>query len=183
MNILVTGGAGFIGSNFLNYFVPRYPDDNFINLDKLTYAANPLNVAELNNKANYCFEQADLVDYDRLSLLFAKHRPQLVIHFAAESHVDRSIHGPSEFIQSNIIGTFNLLENCRKYWDLTPEKSSRETASHRSNVFSTAVGNHFCTSSPMKSMVRSASKAISPSKPPMIPAALIPLQKHQATTL
>ncbi len=116
MNILVTGGAGFIGSNFLNLFVSRYTEHNFINLDKLTYAANPLNLTALNNKANYNFEQADITDYDHVKQLFEKHEPDLVVHFAAESHVDRSIHGPSEFIQSNIIGTFNLLEVCRRFW-------------------------------------------------------------------
>ncbi len=116
LNIIVTGGSGFIGSNFLNLFVPCYPDYNFINLDKLTYAANPMNLAKLESKDNYCFEQADLTDYDHLGKIFEKYNPDLIIHFAAESHVDRSIHGPSEFIQSNIIGTFNLLEACRRFW-------------------------------------------------------------------
>ena len=116
MNILVTGGAGFIGSNFLNLFVPCHPEHYFINLDKLTYAANPLNLSALEDQANYSFEQADITDYDQLLQLFEKYEPDLVVHFAAESHVDRSIHGPSEFIQSNIIGTFNLLEACRDFW-------------------------------------------------------------------
>ncbi len=116
MKIMVTGGAGFIGSNFLNLFVPCYPAHYFINLDKLTYAANPFNLSKIENQDNYCFEQADLTDYDHLGMLFEKYNPDLIIHFAAESHVDRSIHGPSEFIQSNIIGTFNLLEACRRYW-------------------------------------------------------------------
>ncbi len=117
MNILVTGGAGFIGSNFLNLFVTGYPDHNFVNLDKLTYAANPLNLSALEDQANYNFIQADITDYDHLLKLFEKYQPDLVVHFAAESHVDRSIHGPSEFIQSNIIGTFNLLEACRLFWN------------------------------------------------------------------
>jgi len=116
LNILVTGGAGFIGSNFLNLFVPCHPEHYFINLDKLTYAANPLNLSALEDQANYSFEQADITDYDQLLQLFEKYEPDLVVHFAAESHVDRSIHGPSEFIQSNIIGTFNLLEACRDFW-------------------------------------------------------------------
>ena len=116
MKIMVTGGAGFIGSNFLNLFVPCHPEHYFINLDKLTYAANPLNLSALEDQANYSFEQADITDYDQLLQLFEKYEPDLVVHFAAESHVDRSIHGPSEFIQSNIIGTFNLLEACRDFW-------------------------------------------------------------------
>ena len=116
MNILVTGGAGFIGSNFLNLFVPRYPEHNFINLDKLTYAANLLNLKRIENLPNYTFEQGDIADYDRVIEIFDKYNPDIVVHFAAESHVDRSILGPAEFVQTNIIGTFNLLEACRKNW-------------------------------------------------------------------
>jgi len=116
MNILVTGGAGFIGSNFLNLFVPRYPEHNFINFDKLTYAANLLNLKSIENLSNYAFEQGDIANYDRVIEIFEKYNPEIVIHFAAESHVDRSILGPAEFVQTNIIGTFNLLEACRKNW-------------------------------------------------------------------
>jgi len=115
-NILVTGGAGFIGSNFLNLFVPRYPEHNFINFDKLTYAANLLNLKSTKNLSNYTFEQGDIANYDRVIEIFEKYNPDIVVHFAAESHVDRSILGPSEFVQTNIIGTFNLLEVCRKNW-------------------------------------------------------------------
>ncbi len=121
MNILITGGAGFIGSNFLNLFVPAHPEHNFVNLDKLTYAANPLNLVAIEQLPNYSFEKTDLTDYTCIDSLFAKFSPDIVVHFAAESHVDRSILGPSEFIQSNIIGTFNLLEACRKHW---PKKNS-----------------------------------------------------------
>ena len=116
MKVLVTGGAGFIGSNFLNLFVPRYPEHNFINLDKLTYAANLLNLKSIENLSNYTFEQGDIANYDRVIEIFEKYNPEIVIHFAAESHVDRSILGPAEFVQTNIIGTFNLLEVCRKNW-------------------------------------------------------------------
>lgn len=122
LNIFVTGGAGFIGSNFLNFYVPLYPEHNFINLDKLTYAANPFNLSKIEDLPNYNFKKTDLVDYDQLIALFEDHDPDLVVHFAAESHVDRSILGPAEFIQSNIIGTFNLLETCRKYWPGSSEK-------------------------------------------------------------
>ena len=117
MNVLITGGAGFIGSNFLNLLVPRHENYNFVNLDKLTYAANPLNLNKLEASSNYSFELADAEDYNRVVEVFEKHQPELVVHFAAESHVDRSILGPAEFVQANVIGTFNLLEACRKYWD------------------------------------------------------------------
>ena len=123
VNILVTGGAGFIGSNFLNLFVPRYPEHNFINLDKLTYAANLLSLKDIESLPNYKFEQGDIADYSRVNKIFAQYNPDIVVHFAAESHVDRSILGPSEFVQTNIIGTFNLLEACRKKW-LNPHNSS-----------------------------------------------------------
>ena len=122
MNILVTGGAGFIGSNFLNLFVPIYREHNYLNLDKLSYAANLLNLIDLENQPNYFFKYGDITDYELLSELFKENDPDIVIHFAAESHVDRSIVGPAEFIQSNIIGTFNLLEACRKYWTGKKEK-------------------------------------------------------------
>jgi dTDP-glucose 4,6-dehydratase len=114
--IFVTGGAGFIGSNFLNMFVPTKPEYTFINIDKLTYAANLSNLKAVEKMDNYIFEQASITDLDRIDSIFLKYNPDLVIHFAAESHVDRSILGPSDFIQTNIIGTFNLLEVCRKYW-------------------------------------------------------------------
>ncbi len=116
MKILVTGGAGFIGSNFLNLFVPQYKDYHFINLDKLTYAANPLNLAKLDSLTNYTFVHGDITDYSCVEKLFDKYLPELVVHFAAESHVDRSIIGPAAFVQVNVNGTFNLLEVCRKKW-------------------------------------------------------------------
>lgn len=123
VNILVTGGAGFIGSNFLNLFIPRYPEHNFINLDKLTYAANLLNLKGIENLPNYTFEQGDIADYSQVTKIFTRYNPDIVIHFAAESHVDRSILGPAEFIQTNIIGTFNLLEACRKNWPDSQKKN------------------------------------------------------------
>lgn len=123
MNILVTGGAGFIGSNFLNLFVLRYPEHNFINLDKLTYAANLLNLKGIENLSNYTFEQRDIADYSRVNKVLVQYNPDIVVHFAAESHVDRSIIGPAEFVQTNIIGTFNLLEACRKNWPDSQKKN------------------------------------------------------------
>lgn len=116
MKILVTGGAGFIGSNFLNMFVPKYSNFMFINLDKLTYASNLLNVKKLERYSNYAFERGDITDINLLTKIFKKYQPEAVVHFAAESHVDRSILNPVEFIKTNIFGTFNLLETCRSFW-------------------------------------------------------------------
>ncbi len=120
---LITGGAGFIGSNFLNLFVPCYPEYNFINLDKLTYAANLLNLKSIENSPNYTFEQGDIADCSCVNKIFNQYTPDIVVHFAAESHVDRSILGPAEFVQTNIIGTFNLLEACRKNWQNSLKKN------------------------------------------------------------
>jgi len=113
MNILVTGGAGFIGSNFLNLMVPRHPEHHFINADKLTYAANLENLAGIAKRDNYQLERVDIGDAAAVRDLFERMRPNMVIHFAAESHVDRSIHAPESFIQTNINGTFHLLEAFR----------------------------------------------------------------------
>jgi dTDP-glucose 4,6-dehydratase len=116
MKILVTGGAGFIGANFLNLLVPRHPEHQFVNLDALTYAANLGSLAELTGRPNYTFVRADLVDFEAVRAVFAQHAPDVVIHFAAESHVDRSIAGPRPFLRTNVEGTFNLLEACRERW-------------------------------------------------------------------
>jgi dTDP-glucose 4,6-dehydratase len=113
MNILVTGGAGFIGSNFLNLLVPRHPEHRFINVDKLTYAANLANLTEIAERPNYALERVDIADKAAVTALFARTQPNMVVHFAAESHVDRSIHAPGVFIETNITGTFNLLEEFR----------------------------------------------------------------------
>ena len=116
MKILVTGGAGFIGANFLNLLVPRHPEHHFINVDKLTYAANLGSLASIEKSENYSLEVVDIVDFEAVDRVFTTHQPDVVVHFAAESHVDRSIEGPAEFMQSNVMGTFNLLEACRKHW-------------------------------------------------------------------
>jgi dTDP-glucose 4,6-dehydratase len=113
--ILVTGGAGFIGGNFiLDWFAER--DEGVVNLDKLTYAGNLDTVASLNADPRHTFVRGDIGDRGLLSELLMTHRPRAVINFAAESHVDRSIHGPAEFIETNVVGTFNLLESVRLYW-------------------------------------------------------------------
>jgi dTDP-glucose 4,6-dehydratase len=112
--ILVTGGAGFIGSNFVLDWC-QHTDEAVINLDKLTYAGNVHNLQSLANNPRHIFVQADIADTATVAALLAKHQPRAVVHFAAESHVDRSIHGPEDFIQTNIVGTFKLLESVRAH--------------------------------------------------------------------
>lgn len=121
-SILVTGGAGFIGSNFVPYFCQKYPDYQIINLDKLTYAGNLDNLKECNAMDNYTFVQGDICDVALLEKLFEQYDIRGVIHFAAESHVDNSITGPRPFIETNILGTFNLLETARKHWMIAPNQ-------------------------------------------------------------
>ena len=114
--ILITGGAGFIGSHVVRLFVNKYPNYNIINLDKLTYAGNLENIVDIQDNSNYKFVKGDINDITFLQTLFTEHKITDVIHLAAESHVDRSISGPMEFINTNIIGTANLLEVARSNW-------------------------------------------------------------------
>ncbi|MFA5962275.1 MAG: dTDP-glucose 4,6-dehydratase [Parcubacteria group bacterium] len=114
MKILVTGGAGFIGSNFIHYWTKKYPADQIVNLDKLTYAGNLSNLCSVEKNPHYKFIQGDIADEKLVEELFATEKFDLVVHFAAESHVDRSILDPDAFIQTNIIGTHNLLRAALK---------------------------------------------------------------------
>ncbi len=116
MKILITGGAGFIGSHVVRLFVNKYPDYQIINLDKLTYAGNLANLRDIENKPNYRFIKGDLVDAAFVDQLFETEKINAVIHLAAESHVDRSITNPLEFVYTNVIGTVNLLNAARKNW-------------------------------------------------------------------
>ena len=116
MIVWVTGGAGFIGSNFLLRYVPQSPGHRFINVDKLTYAANLLSLESIAERSNYKLAHVDICDMDALEKLAVAEPPDLIVHFAAESHVDRSILGPREFVRTNVEGTFNLLEVARKHW-------------------------------------------------------------------
>ena len=115
MTILITGGAGFIGSNFVHIWLDRQTD-SIVNLDKLTYAGNAANLDGLNCGKRHIFVRGDIGDRDITTKLFNEYRPRAVVNFAAETHVDRSIDGPAEFIQTNVVGTFNLLEAVRGYW-------------------------------------------------------------------
>ena len=114
--ILITGGAGFIGSHVVRLFVNKYPDYKIVNLDVLTYAGNLENLRDIENKDNYIFEKGDIVDQGYVNDLFAKYNFDGVIHLAAESHVDRSITNPMEFIMTNVVGTVNLLNAAKNLW-------------------------------------------------------------------
>ena len=114
--VLVTGGCGFIGSNFIRVAHGQHPDWQIVNADALTYAANPYNLSDLENSDRYHFEKVDVADLATVKDLFQRWQPDMVFHFAAESHVDRSIHGPEDFIRTNVMGTFALLEAARDSW-------------------------------------------------------------------
>ncbi|MDA9557901.1 dTDP-glucose 4,6-dehydratase [Vibrio sp.] len=124
MKILVTGGAGFIGSAVVRHILDN-TNDSVINVDSLTYAGNIESIPQANNHPRYDFEKVDICDFNSLKTVFDKYSPDAVMHLAAESHVDRSIDGPAEFIQTNVVGTFNMLEVARQYWTrLDTEKQS-----------------------------------------------------------
>ena len=123
--ILVTGGSGFIGSNFVLQWLAS-ESSNIINLDKLTYAGNPANLAEISHDKRYRFLQGDICDRELIAELLVTHRPRAIVHFAAESHVDRSIHGPDDFVRTNVNGTFSLLEEARAYWSGLEESDRGE---------------------------------------------------------
>ena len=121
-NILITGGAGFIGSHVVRLFVTKYPDYRIVNLDKLTYAGNLENLRDIEDRPNYRFEKADICDFDTVCELFRRYDIDGVIHLAAESHVDRSIRDPFTFARTNVLGTLSLLQAARLYWEAKPEK-------------------------------------------------------------
>jgi dTDP-glucose 4,6-dehydratase len=124
MTILVTGCAGFIGSNFVHTWLAS-SDERVVNLDKLTYAGNLANLAALDGDARHVFVHGDMGDRALVTQLLQTHQPRAVLNFAAESHVDRSIHGPGDFIQTNVVGTFNLLESVRAYWQELPAEAKQ----------------------------------------------------------
>ena len=129
--IVVTGGAGFIGSNFILQWIAQ-EGTPVLNLDKLTYAGNPRNLEHVSSDERYSFHHGDICDRDLVRGLLERSQPGAIVHFAAESHVDRSIRGPDDFIRTNVNGTFCLLEEARAYWTQLPEQSDRQNSAYRS---------------------------------------------------
>jgi dTDP-glucose 4,6-dehydratase len=115
--IIITGGAGFIGSHVVRLFVTKYPDYRIVNLDALTYAGNLENLIDIDKSPNYFFEKADILNTGEIETVFSTYQPEAIIHLAAESHVDRSIHSPLDFVYTNVIGTVNLLNAAKKQWE------------------------------------------------------------------
>ena len=129
MKLLITGGAGFIGSAVIRYLIQN-TDHGVINIDKLTYAGNLEYLQQISSSPKYTFEQIDICDKEKLQQAINQHQPDKIMHLAAESHVDRSIDGPAEFIQTNIIGTYNLLEASKLYWRKLPEEKKQSFRFH-----------------------------------------------------
>jgi len=128
--LLVTGGCGFIGANFVRHMLAKVPEVRIVNLDKLTYAGNLANLADISGNPRYRFVHGDICDAPLVERLFAHENPDVVVHFAAESHVDRSIYGPGTFVQTNVVGTFVLLEAARKTWINGHKKDSSRRFLH-----------------------------------------------------
>lgn len=154
----MTGCAGFIGSNFVHYMLEKYEDIRLVNLDKLTYAGNLENLQDIEDDARHIFVQGDICDKALVTDLIAKYDPDYVINFAAESHVDRSIKNPEIFVESNVLGTVNLLQCCKDAWYDAAAKTWKE-------------GKNTCRFPPMRSTAHWAPRAISWRRPRCAPTA------------
>jgi len=136
-NILITGGLGFIGSNFIEYYLEKYPDHSIFNLDKHTYAGELSNLKHIRNNSRYKWVKGDICDKSLIKSLFDKYNFSHIIHFAAESHVDNSINNPDQFINTNVIGTFNLIDLARQYWMNAPFQFKQGCETNRFHHIST----------------------------------------------
>ncbi len=136
-SLLVTGGAGFIGANFVHYWLAQHPDDSLVVLDALTYAGNRESLAGLDARPNFTFVHGNITNTDKVIALLRQHRIDTIVHFAAESHVDRSIQGPDTFIQTNITGTYSLLKAARQVWIEAPARQNKPPLPHRFHHVST----------------------------------------------
>lgn len=136
-NLLVTGGAGFIGANYVHYWLEQYPNDKVVVLDALTYAGNRANLDPVENNPNFVFAHGDICDTQLVEALLKEHNLDTIVHFAAESHVDRSITGPDAFIETNIIGTYSLLKAAKKVWIDEPKSEGKSPLPHRFHHVST----------------------------------------------
>ncbi|MFW8629151.1 dTDP-glucose 4,6-dehydratase [Vibrio natriegens] len=136
-NLLVTGGAGFIGANYVHYWLEQYPNDKVVVLDALTYAGNKANLDSVENNPNFIFAHGDICDTDLVEQLLKEHHLDTIVHFAAESHVDRSITGPDAFIETNILGTYSLLKAAKKVWIDEPTSEGKSPLPHRFHHVST----------------------------------------------
>jgi dTDP-glucose 4,6-dehydratase len=136
-NLLVTGGAGFIGANYVHYWLEQYPNDKVVVLDALTYAGNKANLDPVTDNENFVFVHGDICDTQLVEVLLKKHQLDTIVHFAAESHVDRSITGPDAFIETNILGTYSLLKAAKKVWIDEPKAEGKSPLPHRFHHVST----------------------------------------------
>ena len=159
--LLVTGGAGFIGSNFVHYWIKNYPDDRVVVLDSLTYAGNRANLEAVDAHPQFTFVHGDIRDYDLVLQLLEEEQTDTIVHFAAESHVDRSIHGPDAFVDTNIIGTHTLLKAAKKVWLDTPQSSALSTQSSVLSPQHSALSPQHSTLSTQSSTLSTQSSALS----------------------
>ncbi|QIA64459.1 dTDP-glucose 4,6-dehydratase [Vibrio astriarenae] len=136
-NLLVTGGAGFIGANYVHYWLETYPNDKVVVLDALTYAGNKANLEPVDNNENFIFVHGDICNTELVETLLKEYHLDTIVHFAAESHVDRSITGPDAFIETNILGTYSLLKAAKKVWIDEPKAQGKEPLTHRFHHVST----------------------------------------------
>ncbi len=170
-SLLITGGAGFIGANFVHYWIKNYPDDRVIVLDALTYAGNRANLAPVENHPGFHFVHGDIRDYDLVMNLLQDHQIDTIVHFAAESHVDRSIHGPDAFVDTNILGTHTLLKAAKTTW---LDKSSSALKSQSSALSQSSAVAYADSQSAQQSASRSISPVLSLTLSPQT-SALSPL--------